>query len=111
MAKDFTAQLDNTYHIPSSIMILNGMDPTDTRQTCDTVKDFETFKQQTGMELRYPGLLTYEMQTQQLRLCKRGKDGEFTWVYIVDGEQVEELDKRLVKVENKVFSYDIQFMD
>ena len=111
MAKDFAAQLDNTYKIPSSIMILNGMDPTDTRQTCDTVSDFEKFKQDTGMELRYPGLLTYECKTGELKLCSMGDDGQYTWTSIVSAEEVRIMESRLKKVEDKVFSYDIQYSE
>ena len=85
------------------------MDPTDTRQTCDTVADFEIFKQKTGMELRYPGLLSYETETCELKLCSRGEDGQFVWTSIVSAEEVREMESRLKKVEDKVFSYDIQF--
>ena len=111
MAKDFAAQIDNTYNIPASIMITTGMDPTDIRQTCDTVEDFETFQKQTGMELRYPGLITYEVETGKARVCNKREDGSFYWSTFLSEEEIAELDKRLSLVEDKVFSYDIQFMD
>lgn len=111
MAKDFTKQLENTYNIPSSLMIMSGFDPADTRQTCDTVEDFETFKQKTGMELRYPGLITYEGDTRQIKVCERGEDGEFIWSTIILESEFKKVEDRLQIVEDKVFSYDILFTD
>lgn len=84
MAKDFISGLDSSYIIPMQVMIGNGSDPTDIRQTCDTVDDFNEIAEM-GMELRYDGLITYEMQTGLWKGCKRvGKT--FEWITLNPSE-------------------------
>ena len=83
MAKDFLSEIDKSYIVPTQIMVGNGSDPIDVRQTCDTVEDFEEIAEM-GMELRYDGLITYEMQTGLWKGCKKIGD-TFEWVTINGG--------------------------
>ena len=68
--RDFIAEIDKSYPIPSQIAVMSGNEPLDMRQVCDTVDDFEKFKSETGMELRYGGLITYEKST-KLFICEK----------------------------------------
>ena len=66
---DFTQSMDNGYMIPTSIAVGSG-EATDIRCVCDTVEDFKTFLDATGMELRYEGLVTYEKVNKLLKVYK-----------------------------------------
>lgn len=78
MAKDFLSEIDNSYIIPSQILVGNGDDPVDVRQTCDTVDDFQDIAD-LGMELRYDGLITYEKDTGLWKGCRK-KGNAFEWI-------------------------------
>lgn len=78
--KDFITEIDKSYPIPSQISIMSDSEPLDMRQTCDTVEDFEIFKNNTGMELRYAGLVTFEKSTNIFKGCIEDGEGGFTWV-------------------------------
>ena len=87
--KDFISEIDNSYPIPSQVAIMSGNEPVDMRQTCDTVKDFEKFKTDTGMELRYGGLITYEKSTKLFKGCIEHEDGTFSWCDLnLEGEKI-----------------------
>nr|DAV25106.1 MAG TPA: hypothetical protein [Caudoviricetes sp.] len=80
MTKNFLSKIENSYIVPSSIMIGSGNEPTDIRQICDTVEDFQEIAD-LGMELRYDGLITYEQLTGRWKGCKRVGDS-FEWITI-----------------------------
>ena len=77
---DFTQSMDNGYMIPSSIAVGSG-EATDIRCVCDTVEDFRTFLDSTGMELRYEGLVTYEKVNKLLKVYK----GNNEWQVVGEG--------------------------
>ena len=77
---DFTQSMDNGYMIPSSIAVGSG-EATDIRCVCDTVEDFRTFLDSTGMELRYEGLVTYEKINKLLKVYK----GNNEWQVVGEG--------------------------
>ena len=76
--KDFKSYIVHAYAIPREIVISDGS-PTDVRAWCDSVDDFELFYQETGMELRYDGLITKERAgDKRLMLCQDTGEG---WVW------------------------------
>ena len=77
---DFTQSMDNGYMIPTSIAVGSG-EATDIRCVCDTVEDFKTFLDATGMELRYEGLVTYEKVNKLLKVYK----GNNVWQVVGEG--------------------------
>ena len=77
---DFTQSMDNGYMIPSSISVGSG-EATDIRCVCDTVEDFKSFLDTTGMELRYEGLVTYEKVNKLLKVYK----GNDIWQIVGEG--------------------------
>ena len=77
---DFTQSMDNGYMIPSSIAVGSG-EATDIRCVCDTVEDFRTFLDSTGMELRYEGLITYEKVNKLLKVY----EGNNAWKTVGEG--------------------------
>ena len=77
---DLTQSMDNGYMIPTSIAVGSG-EATDIRCVCDTVEDFKTFLNTTGMELRYEGLVTYEKVNKLLKVYK----GSDTWQTVGEG--------------------------
>lgn len=83
MASSFLEKMENSYTIPSSICISSGNEPTDIRQTCETVDDFQEIADM-GMELRYAGLVTYEIKTGLWKGCKI-VNGKFEWETISGG--------------------------
>ena len=95
--KDFIKEIDKSYPIPSQIAIMSGNEPVDIRQTCDTVDDFEKFKSDTGMELRYDGLVTYEKATKLFKGCIENEDGTFWWT-ILNIENQEQKVEQIVEV-------------
>ena len=104
--KDFIAEIDNSYPIPSQVAIMSGNEPIDMRQTCDTVEDFEKFKTETGMELRYGGLITYEKNTKLFKGCIENEDGTFSWSNLnIEGEKaiVEQIiEAKIVEMKDTV---------
>ena len=80
MANNFFNKIENSFTFPTSICISSGNEPTDMRQTCDTVEDFQEIANM-GMELRYEGLVTYETKTGLWKGCKI-VNGEFEWITI-----------------------------
>ena len=71
---DFTQYVDNSYIIPTSIVV-GSTEPIDIRYICDRVEDFKTFLDNTGMDLRYEGLVTYEKINKRLMVYQ----GNNTW--------------------------------
>ena len=72
---DFIKEIDKSYPIPSQIAVMSGDEPIDMRQTCDSIEDFEKFKSDTGMELRYAGLITFEKSTGIFKGCIENEKG------------------------------------
>ena len=95
--KDFVAEIDKSYPIPSQIAMMSGDEPIDMRQVCDTVDDFENFKTETGMELRYGGLITYEKSTKLFKGCIENEDGTFSWTDL-NIERQEEKVEQIIEV-------------
>ncbi len=82
--KDFKSYIVDAYAIPREIVISDGS-PTDIRAWCDTVDDFELFLQETGMELRYDGLISKERSGgKRLMLCS-GSSGAWVWTEVLLG--------------------------
>ena len=77
---DFTQSMDNGYMIPTSVAVGSG-EATDIRCVCDTVEDFKTFLDVTGMELRYEGLVTYEKVNKRLMVY----EGSNNWKVVGEG--------------------------
>ena len=71
---DFTQYVDSSYIIPTSIVV-GSTEPIDVRYICDTVEDFNTFLDDTDMDLRYEGLVTYEKINKRLMVYQ----GNNTW--------------------------------
>ena len=65
MAKDFQLSIDSGYIVSTSVAI-GDANPTDIRCVCDTVEDFQTFYDSTEFEIRYEGLITYELENKRL---------------------------------------------
>ena len=109
--KDFISEIDKSYPIPTSVAIMSGDEPIDIRQTCDTVEDFEKFKNETGMELRYAGLVTYEKSTKIFKGCTENEDGTFEWVNLnmEHKNEVEEMTKELDILQERMSSFMIEF--
>ena len=95
--RDFIAEIDKSYPIPSQIAVMSGNEPLDMRQVCDTVDDFEKFKSETGMELRYGGLITYEKSTKLFKGCIEDGEGSFSWTTL-NIEKQEEKVEQIVEV-------------
>ena len=95
--KNFIVEIDKSYPIPSQIAVMSGDEPLDMRQVCDTVDDFERFKSDTGMELRYDGLITYEKSTKLCKGCIEDEDGSFSWTTL-NIEKQEEKVEQIVEV-------------
>lgn len=79
MAKYFKEELNNAYTVPNQLLVANSK-PTDIRQTCNTVKDFEDLAQ-LGLELRYSGLITHELETGLWKACKK-VGNVYTWTVV-----------------------------
>ena len=77
---NFNETISNGYMIPTSVAVGSG-EATDIRCVCDTVEDFKTFLDTTGMELRYEGLVTYEKVNKLLKVYK----GNDTWQTVGEG--------------------------
>lgn len=77
--KDFRDYVSTAYAIPTSILITDGSSSLDVRQWCDRVDDFQLFFENTGMELRYDGLVTFERETRLWRMCRY--EELFGWVW------------------------------
>ena len=103
--KDFIAEIDKSYPIPSQIAIMSGDEPIDMRQVCDTVDDFEKFKAETGMELRYSGLITFEKSTGIFKGCIENNKGEFSWVNLNMEHQNEivEISKSIDYLQERIY--------
>lgn len=109
--KDFISEIDKSYPIPTQIAIMSGDEPIDMRQTCDTVEDFEKFKTETGMELRYAGLITFEKDTGIFKGCVKNEDGSFSWVNLNMEHQGEivEMTKALDDLQERISSVMLEF--
>lgn len=109
--KDFIAEIDKSYPIPSQIAIMSGDEPIDMRQVCDTVDDFEKFKTETGMELRYSGLITFEKSTGIFKGCIKNDNGEFSWVNLNMEHQNEmvEISKSIDDLQERISSVMLEF--
>lgn len=95
---------DKAYSIPSSLIVTGEGKPTDIRQTCDTVQDFENFLSQTGMDIRYPGLITYEKETNLFKGYKQLEDGSCEWIVLdlgrlEDNKSFKDLQNRVEELE------------
>ena len=79
--------------------------------TCDTVEDFEKFKTETGMELRYAGLITFEKDTGIFKGCVKNEDGSFSWVNLNMEHQGEivEMTKALDDLQERISSVMLEF--
>lgn len=113
-------KIDNSYPIPSQVAVMSGNEPIDMRQTCDTVDDFEKFKTETGMELRYGGLITYEKSTKLFKGCIENEDGTFSWTDLnIEGQEekveqiievkIVEMKETLNELQDKVSSVMLEF--
>ena len=113
--KDFITEIDKSYPIPSQVAIMSGNEPIDMRQTCDTVDDFEKFKTETGMELRYDGLITFEKSTKLFKGCIENEDGTFSWTVLnIDKqeekvEQIVEVKETIDQLQDKISSVMLEF--
>ena len=109
--KNFVAEIDKSYPIPSQISVMSGNEPIDMRQVCDTVDDFEKFKTETGMELRYSGLVTFEKSTKIFKGCIEEEDGNFSWVNLNMEHQGEitEMTKALDDLQERISSVMLEF--
>ena len=113
--KDFIKEIDKSYPIPSQIAIMSGNEPIDMRQTCYSVEDFEKFKSDTGMELRYAGLITFEKSTGIFKGCIENEKGVFSWVDLNIEKQNEiitevvQMTKTLEDLQEKVSSVMLEF--
>ena len=109
--KDFMLEIDKSYPIPSQIALMSGGEPLDMRQTCDTVEDFETFKSNTGMELRYAGLVTFEKSTNIFKGCIGSEEEGFTWVNLNMEHQNElvQISKLIDELQEKASSVMLEF--
>lgn len=109
--KDFIKEIEKSYPIPSQIAIMSCDEPIDLRQTCDTVEDFENFKTETGMDLRYAGLITFEKSTGIFKGCIKNDDGSFLWVNLnmEHQNQMEEMTKVLDDLQERISSVMIEF--
>ena len=79
---DFTQSISNGYIMPTSIAIGSG-EAIDIRCVCDTVEDFKTFFDATGMDLRFEGLITYEKTNKVIKVYK----GNNEWHTIGESEE------------------------
>lgn len=95
--KNFQDYVDNGYILPTSVVISNGKE-TDIRDTCSTVQDFETFFQNTGMELRYGGMVTFEMETGRFMGAREIGPNQFEWEVLNEENLEPELDELYNKV-------------
>lgn len=109
--KDFISEIDKSYPIPSQIAIMSGDEPIDMRQVCDTVDDFEKFKSETGMELRYSGLITFEKSTGIFKGCIKDDEGGFSWVNLNMEHQNEmvEISKSIDYLQERISSVMLEF--
>ena len=109
--KDFIAEIDKSYPIPSQIAIMSGDEPIDMRQVCDTVDDFENFKNETGMELRYSGLITFEKSTGIFKGCIKNGEDNFSWVNLNMEHQNEmvEISKSIDELQERISSVMLEF--
>ena len=109
--KDFIIEIDKSYPIPSQVAVMSGDEPLDMRQTCETVDDFENFKLRTGMELRYPGLITFEKSTGLFKGCiKNGQNG-FSWVNLnmEHSSEIQDMNKTLDTLQERLSSFMVEF--
>lgn len=111
MAKDFIGEINKSYAIPYQIAIMAGPKPTDMRQVCDTVEDFQTFKSQTGMELRYGGLVTYEESTKKFKGCIKNSDNTFSWVDLnmEHADEISKMNNQLDELQERISSVMLEF--
>ena len=77
---NFKESISNGYIMPTSIANGSG-EAIDVRCVCDTVEDFKSFLDDTGMELRYEGLITYEKVNKLLKVYK----GNDMWQIVGEG--------------------------
>lgn len=114
MAKDFIQEMSSAYVVTTQLMISDSDKPTDMRQTCGTIDDFVAFKEQTGMELRYPGLVTYEEDTKLFRGCFKDENGDFQWSTLnINTEQpnseIEALKADMAEMKQKMESVYLEY--
>lgn len=100
MAKDFITELEKSYPISRQIGIQKEMTPTDMRDNCDTVEDFQTIAD-AGMDIRYHGLVTTETATGLTKVCKL-VDGNFVWETLGVKGDTDEIYNKLDELKNDV---------
>lgn len=109
--RDFIMEIEKAYSIPSQIAIMSGDEPIDMRQVCNTVEDFEKFKNDTGMELRFPGLVTFEQSTGIFKGCIKNEEDGFSWVSLnmENKQEIAEMNKALDDLEERMSSVMLEF--
>lgn len=112
--RNLVENFDKAYSIPSSLIVTGEGKPTDIRQTCETVKDFEDFLSQTGMDIRYPGMITYEKSTRLFKGYKELEDGSLGWISLdmpdIEGnESYKDLLGRVNQLESKLDNTDLEW--
>lgn len=108
--KSLINDFDNSYTVASPIVIAGSRKPTDIRQVCDTVQDFEDFLTATGMELRFPGLVTYEVINNRFLGYKKLDSGDLGWIELEGIEaSTSEIESRVKQLEDKINSMYLEY--
>ena len=77
----FNKMTTTAYRVPATITINTGAEPTDIRNTCDYTEDWDTLAVM-GLDVRYDGLITYEISSKKWKGCIANDAGGFDWVDI-----------------------------
>lgn len=87
--KTILQKLETAYTIAGSLVPQNGK-TTDIRDICNSVSEFQEVLDNTGMELRQDGLITYEASSGKTKRCSL-KNGIWTWEIIPTENDVKTL--------------------
>lgn len=93
MAKDFNQELAKAFVVENQLFVMNS-NPTDIRQTCNTIQDFQDMAA-LGLELRYDGMVTYELNTKLWKGCIKNIDGTFKWIELNPNDAINPNDYAL----------------
>lgn len=87
--KNLIERFDSSYSVPTNIAITNG-NTTDFRSVCNSVNEFQDFYDNFGQEIRQEGLITYELESQKTKRCKKVND-LWVWEIIPVSSEIEGL--------------------
>lgn len=108
--RDLINDFENSYTIASPISIAGSKKPTDIRQVCETVADFDEFFAATGMDLRFEGLVTYEKNNNRFLGYKTLEDGSLGWVELEGlGSEAAQVENRIKHLEDKINSMYLEY--